>query len=189
MNTAELFKIIESRRAVMPKMYCEEEITEDEINLILASANWAPTHKHTEPGRFIVLTGKAKERFADFMTAQYKKNTAKENQSQRKLESIVEKCEKSNKIILICAQISGNLPEWEEIASVATAVQNMWLMCTSMQIGSYWSTPAAISNMNEFVSFEPGEKCIGIFYMGKINFELYKGQRTPIESKVRFIND
>lgn len=189
MEANELFNIIKRRRSVMPNMYSDEEITAGELKLITEAANWAPTHKHTEPGRFIILDRNAKLRFAEFMLSQYKLNTAPENQNQRKMEQIREKCLKSDKIILICAKISGKLPEWEEIASVASGVQNMWLMCTAMKIGSYWSSPGAISKMNEFVDLAEDEKCIGIFYMGKLKSELFEGQRTAIEDKVRFIYD
>lgn len=188
MKAQELFEIIKTRRAVMPNLYSEDEITVEEMKLILESANWAPTHKHTEPGRYRILEGKALKRFSEFMTQQYKRNTTTETYSERKKDSIVEKCLKSNKIILICIKNSGKIPEWEETASVATAVQNMWLMCTTLGIGSYWSTPVAISNMNEFTEFEENERCIGIFYMGKLKTELFNGQREPIEGKIKFIN-
>ena len=37
------------------------------------------------------------------------------------------------------------IPEWEELASVACAVQNMWLSATSYGIGAYWSSPKVYS--------------------------------------------
>lgn len=79
------------------------------------------------------------------------------------------------------------LPEWEEVAATAMAVQNMWLMCTSMGIGSYWSSPSAIKKMNEFTELEENEECYGIFYMGKQEGELFKGTRMPMEPKVQYI--
>ena len=35
----------------------------------------------------------------------------------------------------------NRLPEWEEIAAVSMAVQNMWLTCYANNIGCYLSTP------------------------------------------------
>lgn len=189
MEAKELFNIIKTRRTVMPNLYNEEEISPEELNQILDSANWAPTHKHTEPGRFIVLQNEARPRFAEFMLTQYDKNTAPEKLKQRKRESIREKCLKSDKIILICLKSSGIVPDWEEIASVAAGVQNMWLMCTALKIGSYWSTPGAISNVNEFTKLDENERCIGIFYMGKLNMPLYDGHRIPFEEKIRFVSN
>ncbi|MGB6094174.1 MAG: nitroreductase, partial [Moheibacter sp.] len=169
MKPEELLNIIKNRRSVMPIQYCNAEISGTELEMILESANWAPTHKRTEPVRFKIISGEGLNRFSEFMLNQYEKNTPAEKFSQRKSDGIAEKCRRSNKIILICVKYSGLVPEWEETASAATAVQNMWLMCTAFGIGSYWSTPGAIHNMKEFTELDENEKCIGVFYMGKIS--------------------
>jgi len=189
MKAEELLNIIKNRRSVMPTQYSNAEISENELNLILEAANWAPTHKRTEPGRFKIISGKGLNRFSEFMLNQYEKNTPAEKFSQRKSDGIAEKCRRSDKIILICAKYSGMVPEWEETASVAAAVQNMWLMCTALGIGSYWSTPGAIHNMKEFTELDENEKCIGIFYMGKISEDkATEGQRESISGKTKYIN-
>lgn len=188
MDADKLFEIIKSRRAVMPLSFSDEKISDNELKLILESANWAPTHKKTEPWRFKVIGNNSKKSFADFMTTQYKNITAPEKQSERKIDGIIQKVEKSDKILLICVKFSGLLPEWEEIASVAASVQNMWLMCTALGIGSYWSSPAMIEKMGEFTELEENEKCIGVFYMGKLNIPLYEGTRIPIDEKIKYLS-
>lgn len=125
MNATDLLSIIKKRRTVTPVQYSNEEITQSELDLILESANWAPNHKRTEPWRFKVIQGNAKKRFADFMLTQYKENTKPELQSERKAKGLVDKSLLSDKIILICMKKSGLLPEWEELAAVSAAVQNM----------------------------------------------------------------
>ena len=187
MNSHDLLQIIKSRRSVMPTQYSEKEITSDELNLILESANWAPNHKRTEPWRFTVIQGEAKKRFAEFMLEKYQETTLPEAQSERKKAGIVEKCMMSDKIILISVKTSHLLPEWEELAATAMAVQNMWLMCTALGIGSYWSSPGTISKMSEFTDLEEDENCYGIFYMGKRKGDLHESSRQPIENKVQFI--
>ena len=37
--------LIKSRRSIMPNQYNNSPIEDDDINLILEAANWAPTHK------------------------------------------------------------------------------------------------------------------------------------------------
>lgn len=49
MKAEELLNIIKTRRSVMPAQYSNAEISETELGLILEAANWAPTHKRTEP--------------------------------------------------------------------------------------------------------------------------------------------
>lgn len=184
-----LFEVIKKRRAVMPSFYNDQEISKEELNLILESANWAPNHRRTEPWRFIVLEGESRSRFATFMLDQYLANTKEELRNERKMKAITDKCEQSDKIILIGMKPSGLVPEWEELAATAMAVQNMWLMCTSLDIGSYWSSPSAISKMNEFTPMEEGVRCYGIFYMGKLKQDLFEGHRQPIMSKVQFLQN
>jgi len=173
----------------MPTQYSEEGISNEELRLILESANWAPNHKKTEPWRFKVIQGEAKKRFAEFMTEKYLEVTPVEAQSERKKSGISEKCLLSDIIVLICMKASHQLPEWEELAATSMAVQNMWLMCTSMKIGSYWSSPGTISQMNQFTQLEEDEKCFGIFYMGKLKGDLHESSRKPIEDKIQLIEN
>ena len=81
---------------------------------------------------------------------------------------IINKCKKSSIILIICMSRDPleRVPEWEEIASVSMAVQNMWLTATSLKIGAFWSTPPYIKNMKEHISLDFNEKCLGIFYLG-----------------------
>jgi nitroreductase len=41
------------------------------------------------------------------------------------------------------------VPEWEEIAAVSMAVQNMYLTCTANNIGCYWSSPKIVDHLKE----------------------------------------
>jgi nitroreductase len=61
MNNSEILKeIIESRRSTFPKDYSGEEISQEILDEILNSANFAPNHKRTKPWRFRVFKGEEK---------------------------------------------------------------------------------------------------------------------------------
>jgi len=92
-------------------------------------------------------------------------------------------------IVAICMQRDPleSVPEWEEVAAVAMAVQNMWLCCTEMGIGSYWSSPGLIKYMDEFFDLKEGETCLGFFYMGYSDAELPEATRKPIAHKVSWL--
>ena len=73
-------ELIRNRRAIFPPMYQKDKPIPREIILqILENANWAPTHKLTEPWRFKIFEGTALQRLSDFMGNFYKNNTPKEN--------------------------------------------------------------------------------------------------------------
>ena len=189
MNPKELLDLLKSRRSVFPPQYNQEEITKDELNQIFEAANWAPSHKKTEPWRFIVLEGPSKDRFREYVKRIYVQGTPAEDLSDRKINSLIEKCDKSNKIVLINFVDSYKVPEWEELAATSMAVQNMWLMATALNIGAYWSSPLnVIANMDEFTPMEEGEKCVGVFYLGKFDGDLPSAERKPIEEKVKFLD-
>jgi nitroreductase len=63
--------------------------------------------------------------------------------------------------------LKESVPEWEEIAATAMAVQNMWLTCVDFKIGCYWSTPKYTIKMDHFFKLKKNERCLGFFYMGK----------------------
>ncbi|GGE87288.1 Nitroreductase [Chishuiella changwenlii] len=188
MYTEDLLSIIKKRRSVFPPQYNQEEITREELALIFEAANWAPSHKKTEPWRFVVLEGPSKDRFREYVKRVYVQGTPTDQLNDRKINALIEKCDKSNKIVLINFINLEKNPEWEELAATSMAVQNMWLMATALNIGAYWSSPAnVIANVDEFTTMEEGEKCVGVFYMGKHDGDLLEGSRQPAESKVKFL--
>jgi len=184
----DIFELIQQRRTVSPNQYSKQPITEEELQKILESANWAPTHKNTEPWRFKVMQGESRLKLADYLI---EKNAELDDKpSSFKNKKISSKFENSHTVIAICIQKSpkGMPPEWEEISAVAMAVQNMWLACTALEIGAYWSSPSLINHLDEFFNFNEGESCLGFFYMGKLDGELPKGNRkSPFDAKVEYL--
>ena len=180
---------IKNRRSRFPDMYQDRPIDKETMLNILTAANYAPTHRKTEPWRFKVVQGAAKEKLARFLVEKY--TQLEESPSEFKAKKILRKAEKSAGIILICMQRDSkeSVPEWEEIAATAMAVQNMWLVCTELGIGSYWSTPHYISAMSEFTDLAKGEKCLGLFYMGYSDVEIPAYDRGPIGEKVEWITE
>ena len=180
--------IIRNRRAVFPAQYNEQSITKEEISTILEAANWAPTHRRTEPWRFKVFHGESQNELGMFMAETYKKTT--EKFSEFTYEKMIQNPVKAGCVIAICMQRDPkeSIPEWEEIASTAMAVQNMWLTASAMKIGSYWSSPSAKDHLAEFIALAPGERCLGFFYLGKYDGELTEGTRkTFIEEKTVWV--
>ena len=102
---------------------------------------------------------------------------------------ILQKCEQSNCIIAIFMKRDPkeSVPEWEEIAATAMAVQNIWLTCVEYEIGCYWTTPKYIDKMNDFFMLKENERCLGFFYMGKYDHsELESKERESIYVKTEW---
>lgn len=182
-----LTKIIKDRRSIFPASYIAKEITKDIIQQILESANYAPTHKLTQPWRFVVVKSDAKTRLGIELGEIYKRIIPAEKFMQKKFESFGEKTSKANCILAINVKFSGKIPEWEEIAAVSCAVQNMALTAEALNIGAYWSSPPLLDGLGDFLQLGEDEKCIGLFYMGYHNELPRPANRTPIEEKVKWM--
>jgi len=183
-----IFDLIKKRRSIFPSSYIDRPIAKSAIETILEAANWAPSHKKTEPWRFKVLQGASQKRFGKFLSEKYQEVDAKPKQI--KIKKLLENPPKAGAVIAICMQrdVNESVPEWEEIAATAMAVQNMWLCCTELGIGSYWSSPGLIKYMDEFFDLNEGEKCLGFFFMGYYDTEPPEMNRKPIEDKVVWVD-
>jgi nitroreductase len=170
MNKAEILKeIIEQRRSIFPKDYTGAEIPQDLIDEILNSATFAPNHKRTKPWRFKIFRGEEKSVLASEMQAIYKASQPESLFLEKKYNDIGFKINKADTIVSIVVNFSGMVPEWEEIAAVSMAVQNMYLTCTANRIGCYWSSPKLVDHLKESLTIEDNQKCLGLFYMGNLD--------------------
>ena len=169
MNEASVLKaIIEKRRSVFPKNYSEGLIKEEILAEILNSATFAPNHKKTKPWRLKVFRSEEKNQLGEKLAEIYKATVAPQNFLEKKYLDISNKISMADTIVTISVNFSGLLPEWEEIAATAMAVQNMYLTSAANEIGCYWSSPGMIQHLNEFLELEENQKCYGLFYLGNL---------------------
>ncbi len=183
-------EIIRGRRSIFPPQYNEKPVSKEFIKMLLENANWAPTHRLTQPWRFKIVQNEAKDRLGTFLSDTYTDITTDQDFSPFKHKKIISNCKAASAIIAICMQrdAKARIPEWEEIASTAMAVQNMWLTCTAHKVGCYWSSPKLINYMDDFFDFEEGERCLGFLYLGHYDQdEEIQSKRDAIDNKVEWL--
>lgn len=191
-SAEDLNALLRRRRAIYPRNYVlGAPIDRAVLEQLLENANWAPTHKRTEPWRFKVFhSEKSRQKLSGYLAEFYRDNTPPEQFSDEKMQKSRENPLRAGAVIAICLHpdAAAGLPEFEEIAAVAMAVQNMWLTCTALDLGCYWSTPRAALEAGDFLGLEPGERCLGLFYLGQHNLpEALPGMRRPIADKVAWV--
>lgn len=186
-SPSDISALIHRRRAIFPKFYIPGKPVERSIlEQLLENANWAPTHRLTEPWRFRIFhSEESRRRLGTYLSEFYQKNTPLEQFSEEKMKKNGENPLRSGAVIAIVMQRdpTESVPEFEEIAAVAMAVQNMWLTCTAMGLGCYWSTPRAALQAGEFLELQPGERCLGLFYLGWHEAPDLPGKRKPVTEK------
>lgn len=182
-----ILDLIKKRRSVFPIQYNDKPISKETLEKLLEAANWAPNHKKTEPWRFKVLLGNSKDALGTFLANKYQE--VEERPKKVKINKLLENPSRAGAIIAICMQRDPkeSLPEWEEVAATAMAVQNMWLCCAEMDLGCYWSSPGLIKYMDEFFDLNEGEQCLGFFYLGYYDQVLSEGVRQPMVEKVEWM--
>lgn len=164
-----LSKVIRQRRSIFPEQFSGEQIDDELIELLLENANWAPNHKHTEPWRFHIYTGVALEQLGCQLAECYKSFIPPEQFRQQKYDKTIKKAQLSSHVILINMHREPGkekVPEWEDLAAVSCAVQNLWLTTQTLGIGGYWSSPAYLPNVVPALQLPATEQCWGFFYLG-----------------------
>ena len=188
LSAEQVNQLLKNRRSIFPKFYIDKPIPKDIIEQILENANWAPNHRHTAPWRFIVFRESGLTKLSTYLANYYKKHIHPDKYAEAKYQKTLNKPLQSSCVIAICMQRNAKaiVPEWEEIAAVACAVQNMYLTCTAYNIGCYWSTPKSITEANDFLELPEGQRCLGLFYMGYHEMPEFTSPRSPVEEKTRW---
>jgi len=178
---------IRTRRSVYPPQFINKTIPKEIINALLTNANHAPTHRLTEPWRFKIFLDQGKKALGSFLAEKFKQTATAF--SEIKYQKIQQNCEGSGAIVAIIMHRDEEerVPEWEEIASLSMAVQNIWIALDQYELGGYWSSPPLKDYLGEHVSLKPNESCYGFFYIGycePLDRIIKKG---AIEDKIEWI--
>jgi len=200
----QMMTAIKARRSIFPKDYTGEAPPRAHLEKMLEASNWAPTHGKTEPWRFVVLEKEGIAKFFgvcnDAMKKTFGEGSEKFLAYQTKQEKSKKDKAKSAYIIAICMKRktlpNKLMPEWEEVAATACAVQNMHLMATSLGVASYWSSGGPIDDalvLDLLGLKEEGDRCLGLFYVGMATNEKTAGyrkgaRRGPTADKVTWLS-
>lgn len=169
--------------------YINKPIPKEILKELLLNANHAPTHKLTEPWRFKVFTAEGKTRFGDFLGEKYQEITSEFVPA--KLEKIKANAQNAGAVlaIILHRDPAERIPEWEEVASVSCAVQNIWLALDQYELGGYWSSPVYCKYLGEHIKLNENESCIGFFYIGYCEPSNRIIAKKPIEEKIEWIDE
>lgn len=192
MDLQKFNSLIRSRRSVYPKDYTGEKVDESIIRQMLENANWAPTHKITEPWRFIVYSGEGRIKLAQLQSEVYKKVTQQDGTyREERFMNLQRKPLESSHVILIYMKRDEkkSVPEIEEAGAVFCAIQNMYLTATAYGIGCYLSTGGVTYFEESKAAFglHPEDRIIGFLQVGIPRHQNQMGKRNPIDTKIQWI--
>ena len=185
-NLSEITELIRNRRSIAPENFGLRQVHREQVELMLGNACWAPNHGLTQPWRFVVMNEQTKIDLAEmaFFCATNGKDPIDINLN--KVNRMKERISASSVVIAVNMHRdpAQKVPEWEEVAAIGAAVQNLHLTATAYGLAGFWATPAVIKHptMREFLGLEDGVQCLGFFYLGypKEDIEC-KSHRKPLE--------
>jgi nitroreductase len=193
MNPETLNQLIRNRRSIFPKDYTGEKVDDAIVKQMLENATWAPSHKLTEPWRFVVFTGDGLKRLGEIQGAVYKKVTESDGTfKEDRYQNLLKKPLECSHIIAIGMKRDEKkgVPEWEELAAVFCAVENMYLTATAYGVACYLST-GGITNFaeaKEHFGLGTEDKLCGFLNVGMPKSGLHFGmKRKPIEEKSSWV--
>ena len=194
--TEDINRLLRQRRSIFPKSYSQETVPDAVIEQMLENANWAPTHKLTQPWRFAVYTGQGLRKLGEWQANLYKQVAqADGTYLEKKYLNLLEKPGQASHVIVIMMQRDPEerIREEEELASVAMAVQNMHLTAAAYGLGAYWGTGGVTYFPEAKAEFGlgPNDRLLGFFYVGQPHpdEEIPDSKRSPMAEKVRWVRE
>lgn len=156
----DLTALMQKRRSVFPDDYNGQALSVGQLRQLFDVARYAPSHRMVQPYAFKVFT---KEYIPELIL---KLEPHWQDLPPIKQKKTRQKLEKSAAIAFILQRIDDRVPDWENVASVAMAVQNVWLTMANQNIGCYWSSPGWATSLNETIGLAETQKCLGLLYIG-----------------------
>lgn len=189
MNFEAIQDIIQNRRSCKPALMNGKKIEDEVVRNLLELADWAPTHAHTEPWRFVVFAHDAVKDFCKDHAELYKANVPAEKFEQVRYDKIIRNGDMASHLVMAYMK-RGNNPKislMEEICAAAAAVQNILLGAAALDIAALWSTGGLSFHpaMKTYLGLSEEDQVIGLLYLGYADNAPKEGKRiVPLEEKI-----
>ena len=186
-------RLVRERRTIKPAdMDGSRTVERDTIISLLETANWAPTHRLTEPWRFCVFQGDSRRELSEAMQRIYRETTPPGEFRQEKLTKMSRNPLLASAVIAWCMKRNpGKIEEIEEVQATACAAQNFFLAASSAGLAACWSSPPLIytRKFGAWLGLGAEDRCLGLFYLGwpKPGATIPGGTRHPVAEKTRWM--
>lgn len=193
-STADIFnRLIIQRRSVFPRQFDTTRKVDDAlIEQIMINATWAPNHGQSEPWFFRVYTGEGLKILSDLQSSLYRQYAGDLYKEDKYLKLKQQPLLASHVISIgMKRTTSKKIPEVEDIAAVACAVENIYLSVTAYGLGGYWTTGGITYLEEAKYQFGLGEldRLMGFFYIAHVAIPSPRAIRKPIEEKVVWVRE
>lgn len=184
---------IRSRRSIGKVK--SDPVPKELVERMLEAAVWAPNHHHTEPWKFVVMTGEGRRRlgraYAEIAGETLGSLTGEERAQRLKKEE--EKALRAPVVIAaVCAPSDApRVSRAEELAAAHAAVQNMLLTAHAIGLGAVWRTGESAYHpaMKRALGLTQEDEIVGLIYVGYPDMTPSVGSRTPAAEKTVWLEN
>ena len=173
----EVLEAIRTRRQ-MGKVK-DERPPRELVQRLIEAACWAPNHFMTQPWRFVVLTGRARDELGEVMARALAARLQHQGKAATDEQLAAERARPLRAPVVIVAAVEPNttdprVVEVEEIVAGAAAVQNLLLAAHALGLATAWRTGDAAYDpmVKEHLGLSPRAHILGFIYLGYPDGEL-----------------
>ena len=189
-----VLEAIRSRRSLAQLR--DEPVPREIIEQLLEAATWAPNHKHTEPWRFAVFSGAARERLAAAFRENYRLDHPQATPAE--LSGPGEKSARrvlAAPVTIVVSSEAGRseVETLENYAATAVAVEHILLAAHALGLGAYWRTGEAAyttprNAIKELIAASPESQLVAFILLGYPASTEREGRRAPFDEKTQWFS-
>jgi nitroreductase len=142
------------------------------IERVLGAAVHAPNHHNTQPWRFFVLSGKAREDLGEELAQSLKLRMTDLDPAKLDGFMLAERAKPMRSPVLIVVGVERDKDDpmvmREDLQAASAAIQNMLLAANSLGLAAIWRTGdgAYDDHVKAYFGLEPRDEIAGIVYLG-----------------------
>ena len=180
------------QRRTSVRRFRPDPVPRDVIERLLDCAVRAPNHKLTEPWRFAVLTGAARDRYAALRARQrLSRFTDPDSEEARSAaEKMRRETEETPAIVVVgCAVSPDERTREEDFAAAMMATANLLIAAESLGLGTYLRTGSIMRDpeVEALAGVERGFRIVGVVSLGYPAIEEPPRRRRPAGELTRWV--
>lgn len=185
----DLAEIIRTRRSIAS--FTHQPVPVTLVRELLETAVYAPNHRLTEPWRFVILTGGARDRYAEIRRDMVLEGMTNTDEAARQL-AAGGTYHKFAQVPLYLLVVMGQNPnpevDQEDYAACCCVIENFLLLAWERGLGTSWKTFKRDPRLRELAELLDGERVVGIIHVGYPTDEDRSGQRKPIAESITVLS-
>jgi nitroreductase len=167
------------------------DVPRETIAELIEAATWAPNHKLTQPWKFTVVAGAARERLGEVWAREAvagadpaKRDAMYEGEAKKPL--------RSPALIIVSVRTDKNpVTAEEDLVATAAATQNILLAAHAKGLSAAWKTGKIVSSaaVKRFLDIDLSDKIIAVVYLGAVAKEEPMARGRNVVSTIKWLDE